>query len=259
MRNKFSITILFILTFASCGHIEQNNSVLQKNIPDTLQQINIDTSNHKNEVRSNDLNYYSDSVFHGIRKILSFYFKKYSSDTCFLWNNKMNYTDSFGVNEFNKIRQLGIVHNNIETSVFVLDKLSWCSHYQKLYNEEYEDGQAYYFTDTTLPRLQSDSYCCHPSNIFIIGDIDDDGVAEIGQYFSSCASHYKSIIVWTLKNNSWNKVGHSIFDQHYMKYDKPFSSYVRKLSKGKFEMYEKTDLSSDSTNAINGHWIKFSM
>jgi hypothetical protein len=87
-------------------------------------------------------------------------------------------------------------------AVFVWPQLSWCD----------LEGDAYYFTDTSLPRLETESGCCHPQSLFLVGDIDEDGIQEIGQYFSSCASRYKSLYVYSLKNNTWKEVGHSTFD-----------------------------------------------
>ena len=254
--NKIVSSVLLILLSVSCWQKEQHATA--KNITDTVRTNKQVIMNHEGQVKSNDLAYFSDSIFHGYKEVLSYYFKKYSSDTCFIWHDKTNFIDSVGVNGYHEVKTLGIVHNNIKSSVFVLYPLSYCTYYNTLDDERGFNKMSYYFTDTTLPRLQTDSYCCHPSNIFLAGDIDEDGVSEIGQYYSSCGSHYKSLFVYTLKNNQWKEIGHSVFDQHYMTYDRQFSSYVKKAGKGKFIMYEKTDLSSDSTNAINGHWLKFS-
>ena len=62
----------------------------------------------------------------------------------------------------------------------------------------------------------------------------------------------------SLKNNQWDTVGHSVFDQHYMSYDKLFSSYVRKTGKYKFEMLEITDMTTKE-KVGKKNWIKFSM
>jgi hypothetical protein len=147
-----------------------------------------------------------------------------------------------------------INHNNIKDSVFVLHPLSFC----QFPGEQSNDGQAYYFLDTTLPRLQTESYCCHPSSLFVAGDIDEDGVQEIGQYYSSCVSHYKSLYVYTLKQHRWKEAGHVVYDLFYADSTKPYSSYVRKTSKNQFEMLEVTDL-TDKEYIGKEHWIKFSI
>jgi hypothetical protein len=92
-----------------------------------------------------------------------------------------------------------------------------------------------------------------------VGDIDEDGVAEIGQYFSSCASHYKSLYVYSLKNKRWKEIGHCVYDLYYMNIGKPFSYFVRKVSKNKFKMLEITDLTDDTTKIGKRNWKQFSM
>jgi hypothetical protein len=199
-----------------------------------------------NTVKATDYNFLADSIFHGHKALLKYYVNKYFIDTCVA----ERFPKDDIKEEFEGLMYIGKIRNNkIRDSVFVLNPLSYCD----------SDGQCYYFTDTSLPRLQTDSYCCHPENIFLVGDIDEDGVSEIGQYTSSCASHYKALLVWTLKNNEWKQVGSSVFDQHYMTYDLPYSTYVKKISKGKFEMLEITDLTDDSTKIGKRNWRKFSM
>ncbi len=210
----------------------------------------LDTRNAQ-KVSSVDWLYFADSVLYGQKDVLKYYFTKYKNGTC----PSLLYDKKGVIENFEGLLALGNIRKGRKCSVFVLSPLNYC----KFGDEDTWDGEAYYFTDTSLPRLQTDSYCCHPGNLFLIGDIDEDGVSEIGQYYSSCASHYKSILVWTLKNNYWRQVGQSVFDQHYMTYDKPFSSLVRKLSKNKFEMFEITDLTEDSTKTGKGNWKRFSM
>lgn len=118
-------------------------------------------------------------------------------------------------------------------SVFVLHSLSYC-----------ENGDSYYFTDNTVPRIQTESNCCHPESIFSIGDIDEDGGNEIGQYYSSCASAFKSINIWTLKNNKWKQIATFAFFYNNGKYEafKDFHKLYKKTAKGKFKFLEISDM-----------------
>ena len=205
----------------------------------------------KDSMASIDYPYLNDAAFPDQKKILQYYARKYGRDTC----HTILYAKNDLKNSFENPQKLGVVRQHTPTEVFVLLPFNYC----KLEGQKIIEGKFYYFTDTALPRLETAVYCTHPSDIFLAGDIDEDGISEIGQYYSSCSSHYKSLYVWTLKNNRWLQVSHSVFDQHFMKYDRPFSSYVKKIRKGKFAMYEKTDLPSDKAKSKQGYWLKFEM
>ncbi len=114
---------------------------------------------------------------------------------------------------------------------------------------------AYYFTDTSLPRLLTDSECCHPENIFAMGDIDEDGLQEIAQFYSSCASRYKSMLYWTLKDGSWQQFGRSTFclNETYDPY-RNFSQRYRKLAKGVVEVLEISD--EDAEENLTTEWLR---
>lgn len=208
-----------------------------------------DTVADVNKIKSTDYLFFSDSIFHGHKAILKYYFNKYGPGQMFYDKKEIE-------ENFEGLHYIGHIKNSrIKDSVFVLKPLNF-------YNQEGEsehDGQAYYFTDTTLPRLQTDSYCCHPSSLFLVGDIDEDGISEIGQYYSACVSHYKSLYVYSLKNNKWKEVGHSVFDLYFMNLEKPYSYFVRKISKNKFKMLEITDLTEDKTKIGKQNWKQFSM
>ena len=117
-------------------------------------------------------------------------------------------------------------------SVFILPGLGWC-----------EEGQSYYFTDNKIPRIQTDSNCCHVESIFSIGDIDEDGGNEIAEYYSSCASNFKHIDIWTLKKNKWEFIGEFTFFYNNGKYEafKDFDKLHKKISKNKFKFLEISD------------------
>ena len=218
---------------------------------DTLSNFKKVTVLQNSKVSSCDYTFFADSVLHGYKNVLQHYFKKYDSDSC----NHIELTKSEVIKEFQGFIYIGnINHNHIKDSVFVLGPINYCM----TEGEEVLGGQSYYFTDTLLPRLQTDSYCCHPSDLFLVGDIDEDGISEIGQYYSSCASHYKSLHIYSLKNGKWKEVGKSTFDLYYMDINKPFSTWIRKVSKNKFEMLEITDL-SEKTKIVEKVWLKFTI
>lgn len=200
----------------------------------------------KDSAYTADYTFIGDSVFNGLKKIVAFYVKKYADPAC----KKLVYTKRDIREAIKKPLLLGNIRKNKKTSVFLLLPFSFCDY-------KNGNGKSYYFTDTSLPRLPADVYCTHPENIFLVGDIDEDGVSEIGEYYSSCASHYKSLRVWTLKNKQWQQVGLSTFDLYHMDTDRPYSSYVKKIRKGEFAMYEKTDLPIDKTKSMVGYWIKY--
>lgn len=196
----------------------------------------------RRRVQANDFKYFGDSLLHGYSEKLKFYFKKYSNENCVL----QEYDDSSLRADFDQPITLGYLNQNkIKDSVFVLPELNVC-----------EEGDSYYFSDTTIPRLQTESVCCHPDNIFLVGDIDEDGISEIGQYYSSCVSHYKSLWVWTLKKGKWVNIGQCVFDLSFEKPD--MKKRIRKIGKAKFEMLEITDLGKSEKYGKKGRWIKFS-
>lgn len=229
--SKFSIVILTIFLLASCKNKPQKASTrITTLVPKTK---NSDTIND-NKIEAANYAFFSEAVLPGHKAIVNYYFNKYGSYWRF--NDKKVIKE-----EFEGLHYVGNIKNkHIMDSVFVLE-------------------QGYYFTDTTLSPLFTDSYCCHPSNIFLVGDIDEDGVSEIGQYYSSCASHYKSLYVYSLKNDAWKEIGHCVYDLHYMDIGKPFSYFVKKVCKNKFKMLEITDLTEDKTKIGKRNWIQFSM
>ena len=251
--SKVTLAILITLFLASCKGKTQKSSTSTTTL--TPKNKVTDTTIDPNKVKSNDYLFFSDSVLHGYKSVLKYYFIKYGSDTT--CSSYWHFYDKKEIKEeFEGLHYIGYIKNNLTKNfVFVLKPLNYC----KQDGEKDFDGQAYYFTDTTLPRLQTDSYCCHPSNIFLVADIDEDGISEIGQYYSSCASHYKFLYVYSLKNNLWKVVGHCVYDLHYMDIGKPYSYFVKKVSKDKFEMLEITDLTQDKTKIGKRNWKQFSM
>ena len=249
MKQAFLLFLIAIL-FISCNDKSKSSSELvsRKAIS---KKSPADTASREVLTNSTDFRFFADSVLHGHMDIIKYYFKKYSPDSC----NHFPLNKSQIVNSFQGLEYIGdINHNNTPDSVFVLGPINFC----RFKDENGFEGDAYYFTDTTLPRIQTNSECCHPRNLFLVGDIDEDGISELGQFFSSCASHYKSLYIYSLKNNKWKEVGHSIFDLFYMDVNKPYSSWVRKTNKNKFEMLQITDL-TEKNKIGKKDWLKFTM
>jgi hypothetical protein len=116
--------------------------------------------------------------------------------------------------------------------VFVLHPLNKC-----------EEGQSYYFSNSAIPRIETDSYCCHPKSVFSIGDIDEDGKNELGQYYSSCASRYKGMTIWSLKGGKWKEItsfSYVLNDKYRLFVD--FQKLFKKVAKGKLSYLEISDV-----------------
>jgi hypothetical protein len=240
------ITIVFSFLFHACSDRSNKSANSIKESTVGRQKDNQIIKDTSNTVKSTDYDFLSDSIFHGHKMLLKFYCTKYYSDSCIIQRHQKSDLKE----EYEGFKSLGIIKNKYnKDSVFILRPLSYCD----------SDGQAYYFTDTTLPRLQTDSYCCHPNSIFLVGDIDEDGVSEIGQYYSSCASRYKSLYVYSLKGNEWKQIGHSVYDIMFMDRNRPFQTCVRKTGKKKFQMLQITDLTDDKSKIGKLNWLNFAM
>ena len=233
--------MIISLVYLSCSCISNNNKpVVVEHSRKIVDQI----AENKHKILSTDYHFFGDTLLHGYAGKLKYYFEKYTKgDSCKLGT----YDDTTLEEYFEGIKLLGYLkNNNTKDSVFVLPALTVCE----------DGGESYYFSDTSIPRLHTESVCCHPENIFLVGDIDEDGISEIGQYTSSCVSRYKGLIVWTLKNRQWKKVGECSYDMFYEK--PPMKRRVRKTGKGKFEMLEISDCVSDKRFFGKPHWLKFS-
>ena len=173
-------------------------------------------------MQNQNLEFFRDSLLNDKFGILDNYFKIYRTDTCRSSNLKISELKK----EFVGIREIkGIRNDKIRDSVFVMPRFNEC------------EAGTYCFFDKNLPRLTTDSYCCHPNNIFVVDDIDEDGIREIGIFYSSCTSRYKSLIVYTLKQNIWREIANSDFDVLTKDPTKvKFENLVRKIDKNKFQI-----------------------
>lgn len=222
------IALLFFIIFLSCNKEIENKTIPE--ISDFSEKTNLKNRGKPSDsILSNDIQFINDSVLQGkFRLDISNYVLSNNCDPIKL-SKKM-------ISEFYRqgFKAIGDLNGDEKIdSVFVLHALNYC-----------EDGDSYYFTDNRIPRIQTESNCCHPESIFSIGDIDEDGGDEIAQYFSSCASAFKSINIWTLKKDKWKKVATFSFFSNNGKYEafKDFDKLYKKISKGKFKFLEISDM-----------------
>jgi hypothetical protein len=167
--------------------------------------------------------FFSDSLLNGNKLIIQAYLNEYLIDTCGI----ITYKSSILKSEFAGIKTISsITNSDTRDSVFVFPPFGYC-----------DGGQSYCFFDEKLPRLKTDSYCCDPENLFVVQDIDEDGIKKIGIYYSTCASRYKSLRIYSLKSGQWKEIGESDFDVLTQDPTKvQFNKLVKKISKKKFKI-----------------------
>jgi len=213
------IFIPIILFLFSCNEIkEKSNEIDSKaNIEKLFENDSLTVLLNSNK------EFLKDSLLNENSGIIESYFSKYQSDSCGI----LTYKNSELKENFEGVNVVkGIRPDKQNDTVFVVPAFNYC-----------EEGDSYYFFDKSLPRLQTDSYCCHPANFFVISDIDEDGTNEIGIFYSTCVSRYKSLRIYTLKDNDWKEIGTSDFDVLTQDPSKVnYSDLVRKISKNKFEI-----------------------
>lgn len=167
--------------------------------------------------------FFKDSLLKENNGIIDNYFSIYQSDTCGILTHK----NSELKENFQGIRIIkGIKTDKQNDTVFVMPNFNYC-----------DDGESYSFFDKTLPRLYTDSYCCHPDNFFVCSDINEDGFNEVGIFYSSCVSRYKSLRIYSLHKKTWKEIAVSTFDIMTKDPTKvKFSDLVKKISKNKFKV-----------------------
>ena len=222
--NKFiSILIFFGALYRSCNEGVKQNSVAKSDTSKS-NELTINDDNVKMELKRN-LDYFADNLLQGKRDLIQNYIFKYQSDSCVI----IAYPDTLLKAEFEGIKGLADINGDKTIdSVFVIPPFNYC-----------DDGESYCFLDKSLPRLLTDSYCCHPDNLFVIDDIDEVGLKEIGIFYSTCVSRYKSLKIYSLKNNSWEELCTTTFDiQTQDPTNVLFDKLVKKTSKNKFKICE---------------------
>lgn len=258
MRNIIFLIILLGL-FACTNNKEKNNGKipvkanLQKvlSYEDKIENFKINKSG--DSVLSNDIQYINDSVLKGKFKLnISQYESEDIQKKCLPNIIKKDlfyeYPVEGDINFIKDFKNLGDLDGDKKNdSVFILPGLNWC-----------EEGQSYYFTNNKIPRIQTESNCCHTESIFSIGDIDEDGGNEIAEYNSSCASNFKTMRIWTLKNHQWKSVGVFTFYYNNGKYRafEDFHKLYKKISKNKFQFLEISDRKGDGSLVMKWHTIQ---
>jgi len=239
IKSKIKIFSLLVFTLliilGSCFSMNEGQELTK----DETRKINLRDSS-KTILESSK--YIGDSLLNNYSGKVAFYVSKFDTAQCI----KEKYSKSLLRTTIEGVKEIGtLLSTNKLDSVFILPPINRC-----------EIGQSFYFSDTIFPRLETTSNCCHVEDLFILEDIDEDGVNEIGYYYSSCSSRYKSLYVYSLKNNIWQKVGHCVFD---LNFSKPvlFNNFIRKTSKGSFEMLEVTDLSRDKYTSGKPLWLEY--
>lgn len=225
----------FIILILSCRNTD-NHADLTPASPLTL-------SDTIRILLNDNIRYISDSLWKRDPALLDQYIRKYLPDSCCV----IRFENEHLKNDYEGPGLPGDINGDRRPDTFyILKEFHLCA-----------QGQSYLFADTSLPRLTTTSFCCHPRNLFLIGDIDEDGIQEIGLYHSSCSSHYKSLYAYSIKKGAWKEVGHTIFDTYYMDTEKPYQHFFRKTGKGRFEMLETTDLRE--ANIGKPIWQKFTI
>jgi hypothetical protein len=219
MEKTQILIILFFTFFYSCKDnsrtLKTNNKITNLEKENTLE---VETNNFQENIR-----YFTDTLVKDKNGIVENYLQTYKAESCGFWkHNKKELKENFEGIRIVK----GIKTNKIKDTIFVIPQFYDC-----------DIGESYCFFDKSLPRLLTDSECCQPDNLFIVEDIDEDGICEIGIYYSSCASTYKSLKIFSLKQKTWKEIGSSTFDVLTQDPTKvKFESLVKKQTKNKFKI-----------------------
>ncbi|KIA98242.1 hypothetical protein OA93_10665 [Flavobacterium sp. KMS] len=247
---KKLLLIIIILSITSCKNdVEKTGTkkvFLEPNqISYDWQLFAVKNGISKDSVLSNDIQFINDSILKGKFKLdISKYEAESKTKECLPFRLKKKMFDEYYNEGFNNLGDLN--GDKKEDYVFVLHALNYC-----------EEGDSYYFTDNSIPRILTDSNCCHPSSIINIGDIDKDGKSEIAEYYSSCASRYKAITIYSLKDSKWKEIKSFSFvlnDKYFI--DKDFKKLFRKTSKNNLEYYEIKDVNIEGKLVASWEKIK---
>lgn len=247
---KKLLLIIIILSITSCKNgVEKTGTkkvFLEPNqISYDWQLFAVKNGTSKDSVLSNDIQFINDSILKGKFKLdISKYEAENKIKGCLPDRLQKKMFDEYYNEGFNNLGDLN--GDKKEDYVFVLHALNYC-----------EEGDSYYFTDNSIPRILTDSNCCHPSSIINIGDIDEDGKSEIAEYYSSCASRYKTITIYSLKNSEWKEIKSFSFvlnDEYFI--DKDFKKLFRKTSKNNLEYYEIKDVNIEGKLVASWEKIK---
>jgi hypothetical protein len=236
MTPRFFAALLLIIIVSFKDSTGTQNYAISNVATKTLIQKGIHTDSLRSALRQN-LDFFARHLLHGHSAVIRRYMRKYQPDSCMITTYK---NSNLKIN-FEGVKVIkSIFVNEKADTIFVIPPFNYC-----------DDGESYCFYNKALPRLYTDSYCCHPYNLFVLPDIDGDGVREIGIYYSSCASRFKALIIYSLKGGSWKKIASSMFDTFMKNPEKTrFNTLVRKISKGKFKICDFADGKTEWKNVV---------
>ncbi|MFK7750809.1 MAG: hypothetical protein AB8B65_20620 [Kordia sp.] len=142
------------------------------------------------------------------------------------------------LDRYSEIKSLGDINNDgINDSILIIPELFITT------NNAVEDGASVIFTDKKIPPIRVNSACLETSYIFPVSDIDNDGIIELGKYYSSCASRFKGLQLISLNQEEWKIKGQVTFDILYEEPKK--EERIEKIELNKFRMREITSENAD--------------
>lgn len=157
------------------------------------------------------------------------------------------------LDDYNQVRGLGDIDNdNIIDSIISIPEMV------AILNNDTITELAYYssinFTNNNLPRIVETEITINNNSIFLVNDIDEDGIKEVGKYFTTGASRFKGLQLISLQKNEWELQGQVIFDLNYPNPKK--ETRFKKLEINKFALRQITDFYSKD---VEDKWIEFKL
>ncbi|WP_298515982.1 hypothetical protein [uncultured Kordia sp.] len=147
------------------------------------------------------------------------------------------------------IKSLGdINYDGINDSIIIIPELFITE------ENSYENGASAIFTDKKIPRIKVDVPCLETDYFFPVEDINNDGNIELGKYYTSCSSRFKSLELISLTQEQWKIKGRVTFDIFYKEPEK--EKRIEKIATNTFRMREIT---SENTDDIIDTWKTFEM
>ncbi|NQY30405.1 MAG: hypothetical protein HRT69_13140 [Flavobacteriaceae bacterium] len=223
MKKIISLSISFLLLiFISC-----------KNKPDSAIDLKTETSELKNWKEHWEIPMQKEKLL--ANQKLHYRIKECLKDTTII---VLTSTLINNLTKYSKIKSLGDINNNsTNDSILVIPELFISD------GGGVEDGASVIFTNKNIPRIRVDVSCLDTDYIFPVADINNDGVIELGKYYTSCSSRFKLLELISLNQNEWKVKGLVTFDIFYEEPQK--EERIEKIGLNKFRMREITSEDSD--------------